>query len=59
MNTFYRQPSSLLPYFVDQVNSCLQDKEETQLDEGEKSITVDECLIDIIKGNRQIIINRK
>ena len=38
-------------YFVfDQFNSCLQDKEE-QLDEGEKSITVDECLIDIIKGN--------
>ena len=37
-------------YFVfDQFNSCLQDKEE-QLDEGEKSITVDECLIDIIKG---------
>ena len=39
-------------YFVfDQFNSCLQDKEE-QLDEGEKSITVDECLIDIIKGTK-------
>ena len=41
-------------YFVfDQFNSCLQDKEE-QLDEGEKSITVDECLIDIIKGTIEI-----
>ena len=41
-------------YFVfDQFNSCLQDKEE-QLDEGEKSITVDECLIDIIKGKIEI-----
>ena len=38
-------------YFNDQINSCLQDKEE-QLDEGEKSITVDECLIDIIKGTK-------
>ena len=42
-------------HFVDQVNSCLQDKDETQLDEGDKSITVDECLIDIIKGNQRVI----
>ena len=44
-------------HFVDQVNSCLQDKDETQLDEGDKSITVDECLIDIIKGNQRVIEN--